>query len=666
MRLKSLIDVLICKLQYGFGGIRHLTLSRQKRTDSEISGNPHTSKTSVNIIEIQKKETDMSNNDPPSALNTVRDYDDDDDSLFNSAIDQDNAIGKAKRCMEIIMSKKKESTTVEFRKSTELLSEIMFYIIESRGKNPDMFQLLLIHSAEYEIISIYCAICVEILEDSKKYMFPPAKEETLHYMLQFLVTISDDSSEICSAISKQTHFLKALTKQLVDWTEPHSIQTLKEQCTKMLELICTILHNVAMFEDKIEQIRSVGCIEAMKPYLDSQDKTIRLLCLATLADLVNEFESAILQSNGAVIQFLVDTISMAMKAEEKSWDGWSLKELTRIVRKVARNDNNKRTVVQHEAIPLFIKMTKFDNIEEQREALQVIWTLSFDYENRSEMVNNQDWKVIETLEKLTQSPDDDIRTMSKNTLWTIQDRGTRRNDDTHVMISYNKGHRSMVKRITKNLRQNHIKVWIDVNDMQGSTIEAMASAVEKADIFLMCYSFKYKESNNCRAEAEYAFHLNKKIIPLKMEGNYKADGWLGIIIGTKLYYDFSEESLFEEKARDMLREVRNALCDLKRKLPILETVMLSTTNTQEQTKTTRDSVKKWTQDNVNKWLEYNRLPNKLLRRLTGEDVAFLYLLVHESPNIFYQKIKDQLGVNKIHTMAKLRLALDDLDSYRSS
>ena len=29
MCLKSLINVLICKLYYGFGGIRHLTLSRQ-------------------------------------------------------------------------------------------------------------------------------------------------------------------------------------------------------------------------------------------------------------------------------------------------------------------------------------------------------------------------------------------------------------------------------------------------------------------------------------------------------------------------------------------------------------------------------------------------------------------------------------------------------------
>ena len=57
------------------------------------------------------------------------------------------------------------------------------------------------------------------------------------------------------------------------------------------------------------------------------------------------------------------------------------------------------------------------------EAVRGIWTLSFDKENRSEMVNNKDWAVIEKLEKLTQSPDDEIRKISKKALWTIQDRG---------------------------------------------------------------------------------------------------------------------------------------------------------------------------------------------------------------------------------------------------
>ena len=67
------------------------------------------------------------------------------------------------------------------------------------------------------------------------------------------------------------------------------------------------------------------------------------------------------------------------------------------------------------------------------------------------------------------------------------------------MISYNWGHQPIVKQICSNLRKNGIKVWMDVDDMQGSTLQAMASAVEKADIVLVCYSHKYKNSDNCRA-----------------------------------------------------------------------------------------------------------------------------------------------------------------------
>ena len=71
--------------------------------------------------------------------------------------------------------------------------------------------------------------------------------------------------------------------------------------------------------------------------------------------------------------------------------------------------------------------------------------------------------------------------------------------DTHVMISYNWGHQKMVKQIRDHLRNNGFKVWMDVDDMQGSTLQAMASAVENADIVLVCYSLKYKNSDNCRA-----------------------------------------------------------------------------------------------------------------------------------------------------------------------
>ncbi len=35
---------------------------------------------------------------------------------------------------------------------------------------------------------------------------------------------------------------------------------------------------------------------------------------------------------------------------------------------------------------------------------------------------------------------------------------------------------------------------------------------------------KYKLSSNCRLEAEYTIQLNKPIVPLILQANYKPDG----------------------------------------------------------------------------------------------------------------------------------------------
>ncbi|ESO96616.1 hypothetical protein LOTGIDRAFT_69048, partial [Lottia gigantea] len=102
--------------------------------------------------------------------------------------------------------------------------------------------------------------------------------------------------------------------------------------------------------------------------------------------------------------------------------------------------------------------------------------------------------------------------------------------------------------------QNH-KVWMDIDDMEGSTLQAMADAIENAEIVLICMSRKYKDSPNCRAEAEYAHQLRKKVIPLIMERGYRPDGWLGMILGAKLFYDFSGKYPFESKIEGLLKEI---------------------------------------------------------------------------------------------------------------
>jgi hypothetical protein len=130
----------------------------------------------------------------------------------------------------------------------------------------------------------------------------------------------------------------------------------------------------------------------------------------------------------------------------------------------------------------------------------------------------------------------------------------------HIMLSYNWDHQAVIKRVNASLVRRGYTTWIDVEKMQGSTVEAMADAVEGAAA--MCYgvSRAYKESANCRLEAQYAYQREKDMVPLMVEEGYRADGWLGMLLGTRLYYvlygsTVSSEAAFEGKMEELCREL---------------------------------------------------------------------------------------------------------------
>lgn len=76
----------------------------------------------------------------------------------------------------------------------------------------------------------------------------------------------------------------------------------------------------------------------------------------------------------------------------------------------------------------------------------------------------------------------------------------------------------------------------------------MSEAVEGAEVMCYCVSRLYKESANCRLEANYAFQNSIDMIPLMLEQGYKANGWLGLILGTRLWYAFFDEAVATDEA----------------------------------------------------------------------------------------------------------------------
>jgi len=86
-----------------------------------------------------------------------------------------------------------------------------------------------------------------------------------------------------------------------------------------------------------------------------------------------------------------------------------------------------------------------------------------------------------------------------------------------IMISYNRESREICTKIKEELEKLNYNVWIDFEDIRGSSLESMALAIEESDAVLMGMTEKYKLSSNCRLEAEYAVQLNKAIIPLILQ-----------------------------------------------------------------------------------------------------------------------------------------------------
>jgi len=126
-----------------------------------------------------------------------------------------------------------------------------------------------------------------------------------------------------------------------------------------------------------------------------------------------------------------------------------------------------------------------------------------------------------------------------------------------IMISYNWGHQDVALFLARCLKRRNYRVWVDVENLQGDLAEAMAEAVERAALVVVVVTSAYKKSTNCQSELKYAHKLRKTIVPVLAEPGYEPDGWLGLIVGDKLRYDFRDRvqwpTSFEGLARDIER-----------------------------------------------------------------------------------------------------------------
>ncbi len=324
---------------------------------------------------------------------------------------------------------------------------------------------------------------------------------------------------------------------------------------------CNAVKSLLAYLDKTKHIYDNRIYTTMAIALVSADDEIDsipevLLCLPDIIDMVRDCAKSI-QSNENLkrTEIEIDDLETGDAVTGESCfvtvgdTDWALTNLLSALYHMTVNDTIKKDIYYKYGVNGHLRSIIYaGNFTEKEFALNALWQLCFNAEIAQDV--RQDEELYGFVKELAgRSEEANVCKKASGIVWLVEKKvndgvcsgagGQVTFKETvekyilpstvsqHIMISYNRQSREMCLQIKAELERSKFKVWIDVEDISGSSLESMANAIENSFCILVCMTEKYKQSPNCRAEGEYAFQLNRPIIPLIMQKNYKPDGWLG-------------------------------------------------------------------------------------------------------------------------------------------
>ena len=389
--------------------------------------------------------------------------------------------------------------------------------------------------------------------------------------------------------------------------------------------------------------------------------------LLTLAYLVDENTNHLISADENLLSFIITLLDEAWQSEDRHSNGYSAKELAEGLSHLAINDANKNILGQNGVIPVLISVIKTSNEDEEKaSATRALWMLAFDNNNKEKV--RQEEGAMDILHQLQQSKNSEVQKAAAGALWELEGKTARQSSEkiestgNHVMISYQWDSQEVLVEVKNRLQASGYRVWMDLEQMGGSTLEAMAKAVEDSSVVLICVSERYKESPNCRSEAEYAYQLRKDIIPLMMQRKYRGDGWLGMLVGTKLWFDFQNKLVLEQGVTKLIRELggRGKELDVTDgpSEPAVRAVQADLLAPPSS-----PGVSTWTNKDVKQWFKeigLEKVCKEDISEMNGQTLIDLQELRGECPDYFYKCIERTLKLTDMFDLLKFRKELSKL------
>jgi hypothetical protein len=293
-----------------------------------------------------------------------------------------------------------------------------------------------------------------------------------------------------------------------------------------------ILMNLGNKNKKIDsyfQLVSFMTIGNIASEEDLNNFSASLSILEIIVNKLKDFSSVLSNGDKKVFRGIFKIDENCEKVEIMQLKGWNLFEILQGLYNFSVNDNIKSLIYETLKVKDFLKVIVYNGNEiEQEFAFKLLNQLCFDKKIALDVLS--DTKFIEFMNKKVSETRKNLIKYIESILWlckTDNDKIIQAKNQNlkHLFLSYNSENRSLCLSIKSSLERLGFKIWIDVENIHGSSIDAMAKGIESAWCVLICMTEKYKESINCRFEAEYVLQLKKPFIPIIMQKSYKPGGW---------------------------------------------------------------------------------------------------------------------------------------------
>ena len=498
--------------------------------------------------------------------------------------------------------------------------------------------------------------------------------DCLSETLGVIVGFSDFHQGLCSAcadagvISMCFENIKRIDAENPNWEEKYNV-------TELILNSIGILHNILWRLRDRELFANCELFanreQTLLHFAKTKVRTIAALSLLTLAYVVDENTNHLISADKNLLRFIIILLDEAWQSEDRHSNGFSAKELAEGLSHLAVNDDNKKILGQIGVIPVLIQVIKTSNEDEEKaSATRALWMVAFNDNNRKRI--RQEEGAMDILHQLQQSKNSEVQKAAAGALWELEGKTARQSSEkiestgNHVMISYQWDSQEVLVEVKNRLQASGYRVWMDLEQMKGSTLEAMAEAVENASVVLVCVSRRYKESQNCRSEATYAYDLKKDIIPLMMERNYKGDGWLGIIVTGKMWFDFQSKHVLEQSVTKVIKELGGRGKDVDVTDGPSEPVVQAVQSDIVATSPSSPGVSTWTNKEVKQWFKeigLEKVCKEDISEVNGQTLIDLQQVRNECPEYFYRCLEKNLNLSNMVDVFTFRKELGKLLGY---